>query len=137
VGRPAPAAFLNDRYVDPACVCNTFVANAQEETAFLTACFGAPPTDHQRARVFVMRQACHMFFAAIMIRMAAAERPGWQLPDGALATPPLLEVRRKLHELVKTPEGKAHVALATLNEVLANTRSLRFSEALAMLRRPV
>jgi aminoglycoside phosphotransferase (APT) family kinase protein len=130
------AAFLNDRYVDPAYICNNFVIQGHEEEAFLTACFGARPTEYQRARVFLMRQVCHMFFAAALLRMAAAARPGWQLPTSALSTPPLVELRRggRMLELLKTPEGLAQAAVAALNEVLASTHSPPFAEALALVR---
>lgn len=126
-------ASLNDRYVDPAYVCNQFGLNPAEENTFLTHVFAGPPSDHQRARVHLMRQACQLFFAVILFRVAAAARPGLRLSADDLATPPLAEVRRQMVQLMATSEGQVQIAAATLNDLRANLRSDRFAEALRLV----
>jgi aminoglycoside phosphotransferase (APT) family kinase protein len=125
------ASFLNDRYVDPACVCNFFTSTPEEEQLFLTAYFGAQPDARQRARIFVMRQACHMAFACMMLQLGA--RPGLKVPAEALDTPPLATVRPRMRELLYTPEGQIHLGLTTLGQVLSNTRSDGYAHALRAL----
>ena len=130
------AAFLNDRYVDPAQVCNYFAATPQEETAFLTTWLGSAPGEHQRARLFLMRQVCQMFFATILLEMAATARHGWRLPPDTFASaPPLADLRRHLLDLLRSPEGQAQVGVAALNDVLTNLRTPQFPEALRMTTR--
>jgi Ser/Thr protein kinase RdoA (MazF antagonist) len=126
-------ASLNDRYVDPAYVCNQFALNPAEEITFLTHVFAGPPSDQQRARVHLMRQACQMFFAVILFRVAAAARPGWRLSPDDLAAPPLAEVRRQMVQLLASPEGQVQIAAATLNDLLANLKAAGFAEALRIV----
>ncbi|HTE49686.1 MAG TPA: phosphotransferase [Kofleriaceae bacterium] len=129
------AAFLNDPYVDPACICNFFAATADDEQSFLTAYFGGPPTDHQDARIHLMRQVCHMFFAVVLLRMASAALPAWSVPAEALLAAPLRDLRRRTAELLTSPEGQIELAMSLLGEIGANTRAPRFTEALRIVNR--
>lgn len=129
------AAFRNDRYVDPAYICNFFTGSPEEELGFLTAYFAAPPTDIQKARIFLMRQVCQTFFGAILLQTAAAARPELRLLAEAFVTPPLPELRPRTALLLQTPEGQIHLALAVLNQVEASAQSAGFTEALHMVDR--
>jgi aminoglycoside phosphotransferase (APT) family kinase protein len=121
-------AHLNDRYVDPATVCNWFTATPQAEELFLNAYFGTQPNPSQRARLHLVRQACHLAFALVMIRLGVEAGPG--LTVATLDGPPLATIRAQIVQLIGTPEGKVQLGLASLNEVLRNSRDPYFPEAL-------
>jgi Ser/Thr protein kinase RdoA (MazF antagonist) len=120
----------NDRYVDPAYVCNQFGLNPAEEQRFLSLVFAGAPTPHQLARVHLMRQACQMFFAAILIRVAATAQPGLQVPADASPPRPLAELRRQMLQLLAGPAGQIELARALLEDVRTNLWAPRFAEAL-------
>ncbi|MEZ5356002.1 MAG: phosphotransferase [Bryobacteraceae bacterium] len=69
------AAFLNDRYADLAAVANLVVTNDAEETTYLREYFGQPPCEYQRARFFLMRQAAHLFYAAVFLMLGSPDVP--------------------------------------------------------------
>jgi Ser/Thr protein kinase RdoA (MazF antagonist) len=110
----------NDRFADPAYACNWFVLTPDEEHALLTTVLAAPPTDAQLARLHLMRQACHVFFAMVMLHLAAPALPGRRLPDDALEAEPLAQLRPQMGPLLATPPGQAKLAMASLNEVRGN-----------------
>jgi aminoglycoside phosphotransferase (APT) family kinase protein len=123
----------NDRYVDPAYVCNQFGLNPLEEQRFLRVVFAGAPTSHQLARVHLMRQTCQMFFAAILIRVAHTAQPALRVSADAPAARPLGELRREMLQLLAKPAGQMELARALLDDVLANLRAPRFGEALRTL----
>ena len=57
------AAFLNDRYADLAVVANLVATNETEERIYLQEYFGQPADAYQLARLFLMKQITHMFYA--------------------------------------------------------------------------
>ena len=67
------AAFRNDRYADLAAVANLLVTNEAEERAFLEAYFGQPPDAYQLARLFLMKQVAHMFYAMAFLSQGSRE----------------------------------------------------------------
>lgn len=69
------AAFQNDRYVDLAIVAKTFVHNQEDEAIFLQTYFGEQLDEYKRARFFLMQQICRMYYAMIMLKLAAAQKP--------------------------------------------------------------
>lgn len=69
------ASFLNDRYVDLAVVANLVVSNDAEEEVYLTEYFGRPPDSRERARLFLMRQLAHMFYAMAYLMLGASGKP--------------------------------------------------------------
>jgi aminoglycoside phosphotransferase (APT) family kinase protein len=130
------AAFLNDRYVDLAIVGKAFAPDAAHEEAFLAAYFGAPPTDIQRARYFLMVQITHFYYGMIMLNMIAAARAGGFVPDPSMDTPTMAEFHRdlgtgtrSLHSL----ENQLLYGKVMLNEALRNMQSPRFAESLALM----
>jgi aminoglycoside phosphotransferase (APT) family kinase protein len=120
-------AHLNDRYVDPATICNWFTATQQAEDLFLEAYFGTQPDQSQRARIHLMRQALHLAFGLVMTRMGAE---GTGLKVVSLDGPPLATVRSQIVRLIGTAEGKLQLGLASINEVLRNSRQPYFAQAL-------
>ena len=69
------ASFQNDRYADLAVVANMLVADQAEERDFLTAYFGAPPTAYQSARLHLMQQLAHVFYALAFLNLGATKKP--------------------------------------------------------------
>ena len=66
------ASFQNDRYVDLAVVANMLATNEEDEQVFLQRYFAAPPTAYQQARLHLMRQVAHMFYAMAFLNMSSA-----------------------------------------------------------------
>lgn len=77
------AAFLNDRYADLVVVANQLVRNEDEEVAFLSTYFGAPPTSIQRTKFHRMQQLSHLFYTMAFLSIGAAgtKKPvDWNAP---------------------------------------------------------
>lgn len=64
------ASFLNDRYADLAVVANMLASDEAAEKLFLQEYFGAPPAPYQSARLYLMQQLAHMFYAIAFLRTA-------------------------------------------------------------------
>jgi aminoglycoside phosphotransferase (APT) family kinase protein len=126
------AAFLNDPYVDLSISANFFVRDEQE-AAYLTAYFGAPPTPYQHARLYLMRQALHVFYAAFLL--VTASRAGVSI-DSTATRPDFDDFHRRLIsgevDLTK-PEAKVEYALVHLDAARQHVRTRRFDEALALV----
>jgi thiamine kinase-like enzyme len=132
------AAFRNDRYADLANIANGFVSSDAQEEVYLTTYFGNEPTEYQRSRLFLMQQVSHMFYAMLMMKFAAAQKPvGWSHDDN-MDTSSLADFRKQIGtgELSMTAyEGKLLYAKVALNEALRNMKSLRFAEAIQQMNR--
>ncbi|MEZ5557985.1 MAG: phosphotransferase [Pseudomonadales bacterium] len=71
-------AFRNDRYADIAIVANEFATEPALEDALLTAWLGHAPDEIARARLTLMRQLTHLYYAGLILTQFAAvprERP--------------------------------------------------------------
>jgi len=127
------AAFLNDRYVDLSISANFFVRDEQE-SAYLTAYFGAPATPYQHARFYLMRQALHVFYAAFLL--VTASRAGVSI-DSTATRPDFDDFHRRLIsgevDLTK-PEAKVQYAFVHLDAAKQQVQTPRFDEALALVR---
>jgi aminoglycoside phosphotransferase (APT) family kinase protein len=77
------SAFQADRFVDLACLANFLTSSPEEEETLLRVYFGRPSDEVTRARLLVMRQVNHLFYAMAFLSTAA---PG----DVAEAGPPAL-----------------------------------------------
>jgi thiamine kinase-like enzyme len=73
------AAFLNDRYVDLAIVANFFVKDEAEEEAYLSAYFGEPAGEYQRARFTLMRQVIRTRCSTISAHSSSKTRLPWSV----------------------------------------------------------
>jgi len=126
------AAFVNDRYFDLAIVANFVVNNGSEERTYLQEYFGQPPDEYQLARLFLMRQAMHMFYAAVFLLLGSSGRhvnKSEQAPEF-----------RHFHQRIwagevnladndmKTAYGRVH-----WEQLLQNVRRERFDEALRIV----
>lgn len=127
------AAFCNDRYVDLAIAARPFVTNEAQETFYLQAYFGAMPTAYQRARYFLMQQICHLYYAMIMMQMAAAQKPAGVTADPDMDTDRLYDFHNQVGAgtvSLVTYEGQLSYGKTLLNEALHHMRQPTFAAAL-------
>jgi thiamine kinase-like enzyme len=128
------AAFLNDPYVDLAIVANFFVQDEADELRYLEAYFGEPAGEYARARFYLMRQILHMFYAALVLSLAA--RAGASI-DADMTTE--LSFREFHRGLISgeidtlRPDAQVQYAKVHLNEALQNMRAPRFADAVALV----
>lgn len=130
------SSFLADRYVDLATVANFFTHDAGEEEVLLRTYFGRAPDDRQRARMVVMRQVNHVFYGAIFLTGAAAERPGVRLPGQDLAGPSMGELHAGLATggfVLDTWVGRVAYGRSRLAAALAGMSAPGFDAALALV----
>jgi aminoglycoside phosphotransferase (APT) family kinase protein len=90
------SSFRADRWVDLASLANFFTQDLAEEDILLKVYFGEAPDAARRARLFLARQINHMFYGAIFLSGAAAERPDARLPGVRLEAPSYAELHRGL-----------------------------------------
>jgi thiamine kinase-like enzyme len=127
------AAFRNDRYVDPAVVANSMMLHGEREETFLRAYFGTEPDDYQRARFFLMRQVCHVFYAMLFMKLAITMRTPDSQHDDTMESINLSDVRAAIGDgsvRLDTYEGQLIFGKARLNAALDDMRSERFAWAL-------
>ena len=126
------AAFVNDRYFDLAIVANFVVNHDSEESAYLQEYFGQPPDEYQLARLFLMRQVMHMFYAAVFLLLGSAGKPGAQREKA----PEFRYFHQRIwageinlaDDDLKTIYGRVH-----WEQLLQNVRRARFDEALRIV----
>jgi aminoglycoside phosphotransferase (APT) family kinase protein len=129
-------ASLSDRYVDLAAAANWFAADRAAEDLLLTTYFGAPPTADQRARLYLMRQANHVFYGLVWLIAAAVERPGARLPDRDLSGPSFATLRQDIltgERSFAVWEDRVACAKARLAAALEGLTSPACAAALAAL----
>ena len=131
------SSFLADRYVDLATLANVFASNADEEAVLLrTYLSGAEPVQHQRARLYLMRQVNHLFYAMIFLNGVAEAQPGERL-DGRQARS-LAQIHQALGTgdfVLESREGQVEYGLSRLDAALQGLRASRFAEAMGVLER--
>lgn len=124
------AAFRNDRYFDLAIVANFLVHNDSDETTYLSVYFGQPPDEYQRARFFLMRQAMHLFYAAVFLLLGSPAKPDDQTEN----SPDFQSFHQRIwageislaDNNAKTVYGMVH-----WRRLLYNVRQSSFQDALA------
>jgi hypothetical protein len=90
------SSFRADRWVDLASLANFFTTDQAEEDLLLKVYFGAAPDEAQQARLFLARQVNHMFYGAMFLNGAAAERPDARLESMGLEAPSYRDLHRGL-----------------------------------------
>ncbi|MFN8475837.1 MAG: phosphotransferase [Anaerolineae bacterium] len=128
------AAFLNDPYVDLAVAANFFVRDEGQEEDYLRAYFGEPAGEYRRARFYLMRQAMHVFYVALLMLLVA--RSGIPI-DADEPAPDFRDFHDRLisgEVALVTPEERLQYAKVHLNEALRNMRTQRFQDAVALVR---
>ncbi len=127
------AAFQNDRYVDLAIAARPFVADEAQEEFYLRAYFGDALDDIKRARFFLMQQVCHMYYAMIMLKFAAAARPADFVHDPKMETPRLHEFHAQVGAgtiPLATYEAQLLYGKTLLNEMLHGMKTPKFAESI-------
>lgn len=127
------AAFLNDPYVDLAVAANFFVEDDAQAEAYLRAYFGEPAGDYRRARFYLMQQAMHVFYVAFLMLIVA---PSGISVGSDMTAPDFRDFHARLisgEVALVTPEERLAYARVHLNAVLANMRTQRFREAVALV----
>lgn len=125
------AAFLADRYVDLAGLANWFGHGAADDALLLATYFGAPATEAQRARLYLMRQV-NLLFYGLMFGLSAAQ-PGAKAD--LEAAPPLAQQRADLAAGkldMWQPQVRLTYGASLLAAALAGFRSADFVERLTL-----
>jgi len=118
-------AFENDRFVDLAITAQFFAATGEQENVLLETYFGDTLDEEKRARFFLMKQVTYMYYAMIMLRLAATSQPAGIIHNPDMNTPALQDVRTLIRnrELnLATYEGKLLYSKTLLNTILSNTQ---------------
>ncbi len=126
------AAFLNDRYCDPAVVANFVVRTDGEERDYLREYLGAEPSEYQRARFFLMRQIVHMAYAAVFLMFGSRGK----VVDAGEVVEEFDAFHRRVWEgavnlaedAMKVRYGRAHLA-----RLVENARAARWEEAMRVV----
>jgi aminoglycoside phosphotransferase (APT) family kinase protein len=129
------SSFAADRYVDLGALANFLQLSESGEDQLLSVYFGQAPTGRQKDRLALARQVARIFYSAVLLRVAAWERPGFRLTTKILA--PLQT--RGLNGALPTVmdfDGKLRLAGALFNEALAMSVKPYFVAALARLSQP-
>lgn len=121
------AAFANDRFVDLAIAANTFVHTQEDEDTLLGNYFDGAVNETARARLYLMRQVCHMFYAMCFLRMAAAGKPAGLVAEADMRVPGL----RDFYGLM----GRGEASLSSWDGQLLYARVL-LQESLRMMKLP-
>lgn len=119
------SAFQNDRYADLAIVANFFVLDEAQEEIYLQAYFGDSLDEYKKARFFLMRQICYMFYAMMLMNLAVTLRPPYSILDESMDTPRYREFREQISsgKISSTSyEGHLLFGKVLLNEALYNMK---------------
>lgn len=131
------SAFPADRYVDLAALANLYASDPADEARLLEAYFDAPVREDRSARLFLARQLSHLFYGAMFLNGAAAQRPG-QAPvatDGdarSLAT--LHAALAAGQPVLDAWEGRVRYGLARLEAAIDGVEASRFARAVRLAR---
>lgn len=123
------AAFLADRYVDLSNLANLYAATREQEDLLLATYFGKAEPGH-RARLYLMRQVNHLFYAMAMLNSLP---PGFGCGED-LDSPDLADIHAAISTgafVLDTPQGMTTYAKSRLHAALEGLRAPRFEEALA------
>lgn len=127
------AAFQNDRYVDLAIVANHCVATEAQEEIYLKAYFGDALDDYKRARFFLMRQVCLMFYAMSFMRFATVLQAQNRVIDDRMETVRYRDFTAQIASgavSLASAEGQFLYAKVLLNEALHNMKTSRFADSI-------
>ncbi len=130
------AAFQNDRYADLASIANGFVYNERQEELYLQVYFGDTLDEYKRARLFLMQQVSHIFYAMVMLKLVAASRTDNSTVEATMQVPRIADFRKQLGEgqvNLASAEGQLLFAKVELNEALLSMKSPRFAASIDLM----
>lgn len=125
------SAFQADRYVDLACIANLF-AHGEAEEELLLRTYHGEVDEVARARLYVMRQVNHLFYA-VGLSNSVAQGGG---PIASLVGPSLAQLHAgvTLGEVdLGSPAARLDYARARLAAALEGMAAARFEQALAVV----
>lgn len=130
------SAFQGDRYIDLAIVAKNFVRTQEQEELYLKAYFGAPASEYQQARFFLMQQVTSIFYAMMLMQVAATSLPAGVVFTTEMDTPSLPDFHAQLHAgevSLASYEGQCMYGKVMLNTALHGMTTPRFAESLRIL----
>ncbi len=126
------AAFLNDRYADLAVMANLLVTSDTGEQAFLQEYLGRRPEEHQLAKLYLMRQVTHIFYAIAFLMAGSAGKP----VDLRETLPEFNELQQRFWTgEFKVTDNRARLIYGRfhLHRLFENARRPRFEESLRII----
>lgn len=108
-----------------------------EEEIYLKAYFGDSLDDYKHARLFLMQQVCHMFYALGFLQYAAASRPPDSTCSDSMDTPRLKDFHQQVstgNVSLTTHEGQLLYGKVRLNETLYNMKTPRFADSIDLMK---
>jgi aminoglycoside phosphotransferase (APT) family kinase protein len=133
------AACMNDPLIDLASAVHWFDMVPEQEAALLHAYFGDSPTEHQRAKLLLMKQVSRCFYALALVQQAVWDNEGVlpAAPDRA-QLPSFFEAMHGLGNgsfQINGPGGLLTFGLVIANESLGDLEQPTFAQAVALLNR--
>ncbi len=129
------SAFQNDRYVDLAIAANYYLPEEAQREALLSAYFGEALDDVKRARFFLMRQVCRIYYGLVLLNFAAP-RPAGVAAETSLETLSPAEFFGQVRAgtlSMSSYEGRVIFGKIMLSQALTDMQTPRFGEALRQL----
>lgn len=130
------SAFQGDRYVDLAIVAKSFVATREQEELYLKAYFGEPASEYQQARFFLMQQVTSIFYAMMLMQLAATSLPTGAVHTTGMDTPSMSDFHAQIgagEVSLASYDGQVMYGKVMLNEALRGMRTPRFAESIRIL----
>jgi len=126
-----------DPFVDLAILSNFYVFNPKQEEIFLSEYFSGPPTDKQKAQLYLMKQVCLCFYAFKFLRRATLQGKVELSPEQIKTLPNyrdfILDVFNGSSKTY-TVEDFKRFAYIYLNEAAKNIQSSQFKESIQILK---
>jgi hypothetical protein len=122
-------SYRNDSLTDVAILVENHAGTAELEEAMLTSWSGRVPDRMMRAKLRLMRQLTHLYYAGLLVAFAA--KPSKPIADLSAPTPDEFRARIASGELKPVaPETRIVLGKMCLAGVLAELRTQSFEEAL-------
>jgi aminoglycoside phosphotransferase (APT) family kinase protein len=131
-------AYRNDPLTDVAILVERFAQTPELERALLEAWLGAEPNRTLRARLALMRQLTRLYYAGLLLSLAAGEPRA--APESDLSAPTAAEFRAAIERGEHAPGSRAtmfQLGKIYLASFLAGVSAPGFDEALAIAREEV
>jgi aminoglycoside phosphotransferase (APT) family kinase protein len=132
------SAFQADRYIDLAIIAKNFVRTQEQEELYLKTYFGKAASEYQQARFFLMQQVTSIFYAMMLMQVAAASLPAGAEHTAEMDTPTLSDFHARLGSgevSLASYEGQIMYGKVMLNEALRGMTTPRFAESIRILER--
>jgi len=131
-------ACMNDPMIDIASAVHWFALVPEQAAALLHAYYGGSPTEHQQAKLLLMKQVVRCFYALALVQQAVWDNEG-VLPAAPERTllPSFFEAMRGFGSgtfQINGPGGLLTFGLVMANESLGELEQPMFAQAVALLK---